>query len=923
MKKITRSSGKAPTMSGWLRTLLSRVGSLFHNKNVDIDLDEELHAHIAMAVEENMQRGMQQHEARTTALRSFGGITQTRERYRMQRGLPFFETFGQDVRYAVRQLRKAPGFAATAILTLALGVGAVTAVFSVVNGVLLRPYDFPDSGRIVVWRESIREMEHVAPLLPDNYRHYLNLKAHASTIEDAAIVQPSGFSVSTGAAANVSDDLAHPHEAEGMAISPNFFSVLGVTPTLGRVFTPDEAQPGQDKEVIMTWPAWQRLYHGDPAVLGRPMRIDGAPVTIVGVLPQSFRFPVMSVMPGQATFGSTERYEFFRPLVPMPSELVANDGDFNFVVVARLKPGVSIAQARSELDGIEKATAAADRLAIHLSVIVEPFAQEITGDVSKPIWLLFAAVFGVLLMACVNLANLQIARGVTRAQETALRAALGAGKLRLLQGVLIENLLLGLAGGVGGILCALVSEKVLVLKAANLPRMNEIHLSVPMLVLALCFSILTALGFGILPALRGLRVTPQNVLQANAARTTGTREAARWRRVLVAVEIACSVTLLMVTALTARSFSHLLTQERHFNAQRVAVVRADLSAPRYSSGPGMPDDPGADAGSLARDAMINRTLDRLRSLPGVQAAALTNVLPLSGDTSVDGLVRPDHPVQQAVEPMANRRFISPGYFEAMGIRLIAGRDFDERERQNPRTVILSEKAVQAAFPGENPLGHKLLHWGRIYTVVGIAADARITDLKRNAAVFYLPYWDFPPTVPVFLVRSAQSAEAVIPSVRQAIWSVDSEVAIPAVTTLEAQVDDSVATERFQAMVLSSFGCAALLIAVLGIYGVLAYLVSQRTQEFGIRIALGSSRASLAHLVLTDASYPVLGGIVLGLGGAACAVRWVRSLLYETSVVDPWAIGLSLAVLLAAALVASLLPVRNAISVDPMRTLRSE
>jgi putative ABC transport system permease protein len=923
MKKRTDSLGKVPLTTGWLRTLLSRVGSIFHNKNLDTDLDEELHAHIAMAVEENLQRGMQQHEARTTALRSFGGITQTRERYRTQRGLPFFETLVQDLRYAVRQLRKAPGFAATAILTLALGVGAVTAVFSVVDGVLLRPYDFSDSGRIVVWRESIREMEHVAPLLPDNYRHYLNLKAHASMIVDAAIVQPSGFSVSTGAAINVSDDLAHPHEAEGMAISPNFFSVLGITPVLGRVFTQDEAQPGRDKEVIMTWAAWQRLYHGDRAVLGTTMRIDGAPVTIVGVLPQSFRFPVMSVMPGQATFGSTERYEFFRPLVPMPSELTADDGDFNFVVVARLKPGVTIQQAQSELDGIEKATAAVAHLTIHLSLIVEPFAQEITGDVSKPIWLLFAAVFGVLLMACVNLANLQIARGVTRAQETALRAALGASRLRLLQGVLIENLLLGLAGGVGGILCALVGEKLLVLKAANLPRMNEIHLSAPMLILALCFSILTALGFGILPALRGLRVTPQSVLQANAVRFAGGRQAASSRRVLVSVEVACSVTLLMVTALMARSFSHLLTQERHFNAQRMAMVRADLSVPRYSSGPGMPDDPGADAGSLARDAMINRTLDRLRSLPGVQAAALTNVLPLSGDTSVDGLVRPDHPVPRAIEPMANRRFISPGYFETMGIPLIAGRDFDQRERGNPRTVILSEKAAQAAFSNENPLGRKLLHWGRIYTVVGIAADARITDLKRNSAVFYLPYWDFPPTVPVFLVRSAQSAEALIPSVRQAIWSVDSEVAIPAVTTLEAQVDDSVATERFQAMVLSSFGGAALLIAVLGIYGVLAYSVTQRTQEFGIRIALGSSRTSLGRLVLRDASYPVLGGIVLGLVGAACAVRWVRSLLYETSIIDPWAIGLSLAVLLTAALIAALLPVRNAISVDPMRTLRSE
>ena len=345
-------------------------------------------------------------------------------------------TLFQDARYAVRRLRRSTGFTVTVMLTIALGVGAVTAVFSVVHGVLLRPYAFRDPGQIVVWRESIREMEQVSPALPDNYRHYLNLKDHAHSIQDAAILQTAGFSVATG--------VDHPRMAEGLSVSPNFFSVLGVAPLLGRAFVPGEAQIGRDKEIILTWAAWQRLYHGDSAVLGKTLRVGGEPETIVGVLPKSFRFPVMSVMPGQASYGSTERYELFKPLVPTTSELTANDAEFNFVVVARLKPGVSVQQAQGELDGIEKATAAADHLAIHLSVIVEPFAQEITGAISKPLWLLFAAVAGVLLMACVNLANLQIARGVARDHETALRSALGAGRGRLLQSVLVENLILGL-----------------------------------------------------------------------------------------------------------------------------------------------------------------------------------------------------------------------------------------------------------------------------------------------------------------------------------------------------------------------------------------------------------------------------------------------------------------------------------------------
>jgi putative ABC transport system permease protein len=434
---------------------------------------------------------------------------------------------------------------------------------------------------------------------------------------------------------------------------------------------------------------------------------------------------------------------------------------------------------------------------------------------------------------------------------------------------------------------------------------------------------LTSLGFGILPALRSGRVLPQGALQSSSTRLSSNKQAIRARRLLVGVEVACSMTLLIVTALVTRSFSHLLTQDRQFNSQHVVMARTDLSEPRYSSGENMPENPGADTGSLARDSMIDRTLDRLRSLPGVQSVAITNVIPLSGDMGVDGLVRPDHPVPAGQIPMANRRFTSPGYFDAMEIPLLAGRDFNQRDRDNPRVLILSDKTAKTVFPDENPLGRTIRHWGRIYTIIGIAADARINDLKRNAPVFYLPYWDFPPSNPVFLVRSSQRMQTLGPAMRQAIWSVDPDISIPTVISLDTQVDESVATERFQAIILSSFGGAALLLAVLGIYGVLAYSVSLRTQEFGIRIALGSSRSTLARLVLRDTSYPVLGGIALGLLGAVAAARWVSSILYETSAIDPWAIGLSLSLLLIAALLASLIPLRKATSVDPMSALRTE
>jgi predicted permease len=620
-------------------------------KKRDADLERELRSDLELEEEEQRENGVSPEEARYVARRAFGNATLIKEQTREAWGWAPFESFWQDIRYAFRQVRKSPGFAATAILTLGLGVGSVTAVFSVVNGVLLQPYAFRNPGQIVVWRESIRELEHVSPLLPDNYRHYLNLKAHANTIQDAAIMQNPVFSVSTG--------VDHPQMTEGLAISPNFLSVLGVTPLMGRAFTPEEAQSGRDREIILTWGAWQHYFNGNPSVLGMTLRIGDVPETVVGVLPKSFRFPVISIMPGQATHGSTERYEIFRPLVPMPYELAANDAEFNYLVAARLKPGVSVRQAQSELDGIEKATAAADHLAIHLSVVVEPFSQEITGDVNKPLWLLLAAVTGVLLMACVNLANLQVARGVARTHETALRAALGAGRSRLLQGVLIENLLLGLGGGLGAVAVAFLGEKLFASIAAILPRLNEVHMSVTVLALSLGLSLLTSLGFGILSALRSLRVMPQSSLQSSSTRFSGGKEAARSRKLLVAVEVACSVTLLIVTGLVTRSFSHLLTQDRRFTSQQVVMSKADLSAPEYSSGEGMPDNPGADPGSLARDSMIDRTLDQLRALPGVQSAGITSVIPLTGDTNVDGLVRPDHPVPQGQVPMANRRFYQP------------------------------------------------------------------------------------------------------------------------------------------------------------------------------------------------------------------------------------------------------------------------
>lgn len=826
------------------------------------------------------------------------------------------ETLLQDLHYALRQLRKAPGFTLTALLTLALGIGGVTAVFSVVNSVLLQPYAFRDPGRLVVWRESMQEMSKVLPVLPDSFKHYLQLKQHASTIADAAILQNTLFSVAQGA--------DHPQIEHGLRISPNFFSVLDVRPALGRGFIPEEAQRGRNEEVILTWSAWQRYLHGDPAAVGRTLRIGGTPETVVGVLPQGFRFPAVAEMAGGAKSGSTERYQIFEPLAPSQSELTSDDGDFNFLVVARLKPGVSVGQAQSELDGLEKAAAKANHVSVHLSVAVEPLSEEITGNVSKALWLLLAAVLAVLLIACVNLANLQLVRAVARDREIAIRTALGAGQGRLIQSALAESLLLAVGGGLGGMVLAPGLVRLFLLIAPqSLPRLNEVHVSAPMLLLAFAVSVLTTVVFGLLPALHAVRVDPQQALQSNTTRVSSTRQATRTRRLLVAVEVAASIVLLVVTGLIARSFSHVLAQNRAFNAAHVVLAEADLYASRYSDGGALPDNFGADPGSIARDAFIAGAIERLRALPGVQAAGITSVMPLTGDISVDSLPRPDHPLPHAQTPLANLRVISPGYLSAMGIPLLAGRDFDQRERQNPRSAIVSEKTAEAVWPGENPLGHTFEHWGQVYTVVGVAADARINTLKQDVPVFYLPYWNYPPFSPIFLLRSTQSADTLAPALRRALWNIDPAIAIPTITSLDAQVGTSVATERFQTLLLASFGAAALLLALLGIYGVLAYSVSLRMQEFGIRLALGADKARLARLVLREAASPVVGGAAAGLLAALLFTRLLRSLLYETSTLDPLALTAAIGLLLAVALLAALVPARRAMQVEPMLVLRQE
>ncbi len=830
------------------------------------------------------------------------------------------------LRFSIRQLRKSPGFALTAILTLALGIGAAVSVFSVVDAVLLKPFAFRDPGKLVVMREVVEEMRSQYPEVPFNYRHYLRLKKDSRSLQDAAIFQEHGVSVSPGG--------DHPHVLGALKVSPNFFSVLGVQPSMGRSFLPDEAVHGHSSVVVLTWDGWKSLFDSDPNVIGRTLRIGGEANTVVGVLPAGFSFPEVAMAPDMPSTlshsGAVRANEIFEPLVPGKGDLEDDNYDYNFSVIARLKPGVSVAQARAEIGGLQRNYSRSAHLEVHNDIAIDPFASDVTSNVSAALWLIFAAVGGVLLIACVNLANLQLARAVATERESAVRAALGASRSELLLSRLMESFVLACIGGTAGIALAFLGVRLLTAFApADVPRINEVQVSLPVLLFAAGLSIFTALLFGTLPALRSLRIDPQSALQSNPTRVANTRASSRTRNLLVAAEVACTVVLLMVTGLVLRSFSQVMRQSRGFDTGHVVAAQVDLYAPQYGD-----SAPNVDA---VKNAFIDRTLTSLRQIPGVQSAAMTSAMPLTGETWIDLLTRPDHPVPHGREPQVNIRFVSPGYLSTMRIPLISGRNFTDADRSaltasggkpstTPMPVLLSEKAARDGFPGENPIGRKLAALGdenRSRIVVGVVGDARVNGLKDVADMEYVPYWEMPPWNLTFLVRSSQSADGLIPEMRKAIWQIDPQVAIPTLKSLDEQVSDSLAGDRFQTLLLSSFGAAGLLLALLGVYGVLAYSVSLRRQEFGIRIALGSDKGRLMLLVLRQAAWPVLAGAGVGLGLAFVATRWVRSLLYETPAADPLAIAGTLGLLAVVAALAAILPARRASRVDPIEVLRAQ
>lgn len=814
-----------------------------------------------------------------------------------------------DLRYAMRQLRKSPGFTLTAVLTLALGIGATTAIFTLVFDVLLKPLPYTLPGQLTVMEEQVAEFRDIYPTLPMSANHFVSWQRNSHSFQSMAVMEEELMPLGSG---------GRPRQISVLRTTPGLFSVLDVAPQLGRAFTPEEAQPGRERVAVLLYGVWRQQFQGDPGILGKTITLNGFPYAVIGVMPQSFRLPHIQTF---GTLGNTDnqRPQPVEALLPMAfssEQLKEAMGDFNYFALGRLKPGVSVAQANAEMNALQHSISASlppDEKGT-LSAVLTPYQQALVGGNRKPLLILLAAVGGLLLVGCVNITNLLLARAVGRRQQIAIAAALGASRTELLRMTMRETAVLAAVGGALGIvLAAILVPAMQHFLPAALDFRGPLHLDWAGAGFALLLSVLATLLAGAAPGWMVSRTGPQEVLHSESRLASESRSSKRLRRVLVAVEVAVSMALVLTTGLLTTSLFRLLRVDRGFQAER--TVTATISLPSQS----YPDQ-------QARMGFYREALRRLAQLPGVEHAAAISELPLAGDRWID-MMRVSGDARPFMElPTEHFRWISPGYFESVRLPLIAGR-FLSASDEGKNYALVSELTARTLWQGKDPVGKQFNRGGtgeKPFTVIGVVGNARTLSLSSpDPMMVYVPYWYRCDETAGLLLRTQQDPTMMADALRKTIWSVNSEVPVPVVRGLEGVVADSLANQRFEMDLLLLFAISALLLAGLGVYGVVNYSVVQRQREIGLRLALGAQRGNIYRLMLQDGLTPVLAGAVAGIAIAFGFARVVRSLLFQVS---PYNSGISMGaffVLVTVGVAACLLPARRAASIDPMQAIRRE
>ncbi|HYE66149.1 MAG TPA: ABC transporter permease [Pyrinomonadaceae bacterium] len=811
------------------------------------------------------------------------------------------ETLLQDVRYGLRMILKKPGFTVIAVVALALGIGANTAIFSVVNGVLLRPLPYEDPDRLV----RLSEWSPQVPGMSISYPNFIDWREQNSVFSGLAATQFDSYNL-TG--------LDEPERLQGRNVSANFFEVLGVKPVLGRTFLAEEDRAGAGRACIISYGLWQRRFGSDPNILGKSLTLNGESYTLVGVLPQSYRY-------GTPT-------DVFVPLgLQEDSGFTKQRGNHpGIYAVARLKPGVSFEQAEAEMKGIAQRLAEAyPKENSGNSVTLTPLREFFVGDIRTSLLILLVAVGFVLLIACANVANLLLARATARQKEMAIRTAMGASRLRIIRQLLTESVILSVLSGTVGLLLALWGVDAL--RGASidsLPTTADISLDRNVLIFTLLVSFLTGVLFGLMPALQASR-TDLNESLKEGGRTgmTGAR-GNRMRSLLVISEVALSLVLLIGSGLLIKSFLRLSGTETGFNPQNLLTMKINYTAR---------EDEGRKVANF-----FSQVEQRVKALPGVEAVALSTGAPFLGAPETSFQIEGRPQVDLSQKPMAVLYMAGPDYLRAMGIRLLKGRFFDERDTQNsPLVAVIDEEFARQQFPNQDPLGHYLEGHKELgiphFEIVGVVSHVRNYGLDTPGPVQSQLYYalnqvpdKFLPLISPginLLVRTSTDTSGMVAAIRHEVQAIDSQQPIYDVNTMEQVLAESVTTQRFSMLLLSLFAGLALLLAAVGIYGVMSYAVAQRTHEIGIRMAVGAQTRDVLRMVIGQGMVLTLIGVGVGLVGAFALTRVMSSLLFGVTATDPLTFASVSITLIVVALLASLIPARRATKVDPIVALRYE
>jgi putative ABC transport system permease protein len=799
----------------------------------------------------------------------------------------------QDLKFSFRMLMKSPAFTAVAVLTLALGIGANTAIFSIVNAVLLRPLPFKNSAQLVRLRETYKAVGNVSVSYPD----FLDWRQQSHAFSAMAVINNVGFNLS---------GVAQPENIGGYAVSPNFLTLVGVSPVLGRDFLPSEEKPGTAPAVLLSYQLWQSHLGGDPAAIGRSITLDGRSFSIIGILPSTFRF--------------LDRSDVLIPIGVIAGDMTDRGDRGDTDVVGRLAPGVTLAQATVEINTIAARLADQYPQTNHgFGAHLESFREAFTGDTRLAVLVLFGAVVFVLLIACVNVANLFLVRGAARAREIALRLAFGASRGGVVRQMLTESLLLAVLGGVLGIILGLwgISGLGYLLPADSLQMMG-VRMDISVLLFAAAMIVLVTFAFGLVPALQATRPDLHETLKDGGRSATSTAAQHRLRGALAIAETALALVLLVGAGLMLKSLYHLIQVSPGFAPAHVLTMEMDLRTDQYSKDP----------------AILNfwqQALDRVRVIPGVESAALGTALPLSGDHRRSDITIEGLPIPGPGEfPHPDRHAISAAFTTAMGIPLLRGRTFTDADNETaPDVALINSTMARRFFTDGEAIGKRFL-WGhpgtdeKWITIVGVVADTKLYGLDNPARLeVYSPYRQRPSSEMNLVVRSAVDPTSLTSAIRAAVASVDKDQPIFAVHTMQQLVDDSISTRRLTLVLLGIFSALALILAAIGIYGVIAYSVALRTQEIGIRMALGAQQKDVLRLVLGQGARIAFFGVAIGLATAAALARLLSSLLFSVSANDPITFATVAALLIAVALLACYIPARRAMRVDPIIALRYE